>query len=95
MADEQAQQEWAVVKIVESEEEATLAVGFLQANGVEAEVESLLATEFPTTVGHLGEVRVRVPAGQLGEAQRLLAEQDAAAGQTPAAPPVASTGEPL
>jgi Putative prokaryotic signal transducing protein len=98
MADEQEQdrdQEWSVVKIVESEEEATLAVGFLQANGVPAEVESLLVSELPTTVGHLGEVRVRVPADRLGEAETLLAEQDAEAGQTPAAPPVSSTGEPL
>ncbi|HYH47899.1 MAG TPA: hypothetical protein VEG34_19615, partial [Thermoanaerobaculia bacterium] len=59
------------------------------------EVESLLVSEFPTAVGHLGEVRIRVPADRLGEAQTLLADQDAAAGQTPAAPPVSSTGEPL
>ena len=65
-------------------------------NGVPAEVESLLVSELPTTVGHLGEVRIRVPADRLGEAEALLAEQDAEAGQT-AAPPAATTGggEPL
>jgi hypothetical protein len=93
MADEQ--NEWQVAKIVESEEEATLAVGFLRSNGIEAEVESLLASELPTTLGRLGEVHIVVPAGRLAEAQGLLAEQDAAAGQAPAPPPATSTGEPL
>jgi hypothetical protein len=33
--------------------------------------------ELPLTVGGLGEVRVRVPAGQMEEALALLARQDA------------------
>ena len=96
MADEpkaRSDEEWQVAKIVESEEEATLVAGFLQSNGVEAEVESLLVSELPTTVGGLGEVRILVPAGQLAEAQALLAGQDAD-GETPV-PPATSTGEPL
>lgn len=76
---------WSVAKVVPTEEEAALVAGFLQANGISAQVESLFASEFPTTVGELGEVRIAVPEDQLGEAQRLLAAQEAeAAAQTEA-----------
>ena len=94
MADEQNDESWAIAKIVESEEEATLAVGFLQSNGIAAEMESLLASELPTTVGRLGEVHIVVPAEQLVEAQTLVAAQDAAE-ETPASPPATPTGETL
>ena len=72
---------WQAAKIVGTEEEASLVVGFLNSNGIEAQVESLHASEFPTDFGHLGEVHVMVPAEQLAEAQQLLAqsETDAAA----------------
>jgi hypothetical protein len=42
------------------------------------------ASEFPTDFGHLGEVHVMVPAEQLAEAQRLLAQSDTAAAARPA-----------
>jgi hypothetical protein len=79
---------WEIVKTVEDVEEATLAAGFLQSNGVEAEVESLYASEFPANLGRLGEVRIRVPAGQAAEARALLEQQDAAP------PPATEAGEP-
>lgn len=77
------QQSFETVKIVGSEEDAALVMGFLQANGVEASVESLHASEFPTEVGPLSEVRIQVPAAQAAEAHRLLAESEATA-----APPI-------
>jgi Putative prokaryotic signal transducing protein len=70
---------WETAKIVGTEEEAALVAGFLNNNGIEAQVESLHASEFPTDFGHLGEVHVMVHTEQLAEAQQLLAESDAAA----------------
>lgn len=64
------------VAVVNSVEEANIAAGFLQSNGIDASVESLLATEFPTEVGSLSEVRINVPAAQAEEAFRLLRESD-------------------
>lgn len=71
--------QWQTAKIVGTEEEAALVAGFLNNNGIEAQVESLHASEFPTDFGSLGEVHIMVHSGQLAEAQRLLAESDAAA----------------
>jgi hypothetical protein len=69
------EREWAIAKIVESNEEAVLITGFLNSNGIPAEVESLHVEELPVNLGGLGEVRVRVPAGRLDEARALLAER--------------------
>jgi len=73
--------EWEIVKIVGTEEEATVLVGFLESSGIPAEVESLLASEFPADFGHLGEVRVRVPAEHARAALELLnSREDVATG---------------
>jgi len=69
--------DWQTVEVVGTEEEAALVAGFLNNNGIEAQVESLFSSEFPTDFGALGEVHVMVRAGQLAEAQQLLAESDA------------------
>jgi hypothetical protein len=70
------EQEWGVARVVESNEEAILAAGFLNSNGIPAQVESLHTEELPVNVGGLGEVRVRVPAARLAEAQALLDQSD-------------------
>lgn len=70
-------EDWDVVKIVGTDEEATLIAGFLESREVPVEVESLLFHQEPVTFGHLGEVRIRVPAARAAEARRLLAELDA------------------
>ena len=54
-------EEWEIVKIVGTEEEATIVVGFLQSSGIESELESLRASEFPTDIGDLANVNIRVP----------------------------------
>lgn len=64
--------EWEIVKVVGSPEEATIVVGFLNGSGIEAEAESLHASEFPTELGELAEIRIRVPPEQAQEAIELL-----------------------
>lgn len=71
-------EDWEIVLVVDSVEEAELIAGFLTSRGVDCQVESSLATEFPTTVGALGVVRLEVPSSQLAEAQRLLADRERA-----------------
>ena len=69
-------EEWEIVKIVGTEEEATIVVGFLQSSGIEAEVESLRASEFPTDIGDLANVNIRVPAERAEEARALLNQRE-------------------
>jgi Putative prokaryotic signal transducing protein len=76
--------EWQVAKIVGTDEDGAIVAGFLNSNGIEAQVESRHASEFPTDFGALGDVHVMVPAEQLAEAQRLLAQSDADAAGRPA-----------
>jgi hypothetical protein len=71
-------EEWKIVRIVGSDEEATLIAGYLDGCGVPTEVESLLFHQEPVTFGRMGEVRIRVPAERFAEAERLLAELNGA-----------------
>lgn len=76
---------WVIVRTVGTDEEAAVIEGFLRAQDVPAQVESLLFHQEPVTFGRLGEVRVRVPAELAGEAERLLAELESAEpGESPA-----------
>lgn len=69
-------EDWEIVKIVGTEEDATIVVGFLQSSGVEAEAESLASSEFPIDFGDLAQVRIRVPARQAEEAKALLNQRE-------------------
>jgi len=69
---------WETAKIVNTEEDAALIVGFLNSNGIDAEAESLHVSEFPTDLGRLAEIRIKVPAEQLAEAATLLADSETA-----------------
>lgn len=71
--------DWEIVLTVGTEEEAALVAGFLEAAGIDAEIESLLFHQEPVTFGRLGEVRVRVPADRLDEARAALAAAPEAA----------------
>jgi hypothetical protein len=74
-------EEWEIVKVVGSTEEATIVVGFLNSSGIDAEPESLHASEFPTEIGDLAEIRIRVPAEQAQDARALLdSREDIATG---------------
>ena len=69
-------EEWEIVKIVGSEEEATIVAGFLQSSGIESEVESLRASEFPADIGDLANVNIRVPSERADEARALLNQRE-------------------
>ena len=69
-------EEWEIVKIVGTEEEATIVVGFLQSSGIESELESLRASEFPADIGELANVNIRVPAERAEEARALLNQRE-------------------
>lgn len=73
-----SESDWAVVRIVGTEEEAALIAGFLRSRDVAVEVESLLFHQEPVNFGRLGEVRVRVPQDREAEALQLLDELDEA-----------------
>jgi Putative prokaryotic signal transducing protein len=74
--------EWEIVKIVGTNEEATVVVGFLQSSGIEAVVESLHASELPTEIGDLANVNIRVPPDRAEEARALLNQrEDVATGE--------------
>jgi len=73
--------EWDIIKVVGTTEEATIVVGFLQSSGIDAEAESLHASEFPTDLGDLSEIRIRVPSEQANDARALLdSREDIATG---------------
>lgn len=81
---------WEIVEVVGTDEEGSLVTGYLQSRGVDARMESLLFHQEPVTFGRLGEVRVRVPAGQAREARKLLAELRADPAASAAASPAES-----
>jgi len=76
---EDLDQTWRVVRTVGTEEEATVAVGFLNSSGIPAEVESLHISELPVDFGDMSQVRIRVPVERADEALALLEAQDEAA----------------
>jgi hypothetical protein len=69
---------WEVVSTVGTDEEANILAGYLRANEVSAQVESLRFHQEPVNFGSLGEVRVRVPMAQREEALRLLSDREVA-----------------
>jgi hypothetical protein len=64
-------EDWAIAKDVGTDEEAMVIVGFLENNGIPAEVESLQSSELPLG-DNIDSVRVRVPADRAEEAIALL-----------------------
>jgi hypothetical protein len=67
--------DWQIVEVVGTEEEAALIAGFLRSRGLPCRVESLLFHQEPVTFGRMGEVRVRVPAERAEEARAMLAQR--------------------
>jgi hypothetical protein len=67
---------WIEITSAPNEEEGRLLAGFLQAQGIEAQVEAVNATEIPVTFGKLGEIRVYVQREQEADALRLLQERE-------------------
>ncbi|HEV8239302.1 MAG TPA: DUF2007 domain-containing protein [Thermoanaerobaculia bacterium] len=71
-------EDWEVLEVLGSEEEAGVICGYLESQGVPCQVESAHSHEFPVNVSALGNVRIEVQAGRLDEARRLLAERESA-----------------
>ncbi len=67
---------WEVAETVGTEEEAALVAGFLEAEGIASQVESLLFHQEPATFGKLSEVRILVHAEDVERARKLIAERE-------------------
>ena len=67
---------WEIVREVGTEEEATIIVGYLRANDVPAEVESVRFNQEPVNIGDMSEVRVRVPQEHSARAVELLSDRE-------------------
>jgi hypothetical protein len=67
---------WEIVREVGTEEEATIIVGYLRANDVPAEVESVRFNQEPVNFGDMSEVRVRVPDEHRARALELLSDRE-------------------
>ena len=69
---------WEIAETVGTEEEASLVAGFLEAEGIASQVESLLFHQEPATFGKLSEVRILVHAEDVDRARKLIeAREDA------------------
>ncbi|HUP63770.1 MAG TPA: DUF2007 domain-containing protein [Thermoanaerobaculia bacterium] len=66
---------WVEITSVGSEEEARLLAGFLDAEGIPAEVESLKFSMEPVNLGSMSEIRVYVAAEHEERAMQLLDER--------------------
>lgn len=67
---------WVEIATTPTEEEAKLLQGFLIAEGIPCQLESLRFDMAPVNFGKLGEIRVYVPAENETAAQSLLAERE-------------------
>lgn len=77
-SDPNPNEEWLSIIVVEDEEHAEVIQGFLRSEGIPAQLDSNYSHEFPTHVGNLSEVEVRVPASRAEEAKRMVEEREAA-----------------
>jgi len=74
--------EWRELVSVSSDAEARLIEGWLENEGIECQLESLVFTQEPVQFGLLGGVRVHVPAAEHARAERLLEQiRDPTAGE--------------
>lgn len=69
---------WIEIASTGGEDEARLLQGFLEAEGIPAQIESLKFRMEPINFGTLGDIRIYVPAEHEARAQQLLRERNAA-----------------
>lgn len=67
---------WVEIASVGTEDEARFMAGFLETEGIPAQIESLKADEIPTNFGQLGDVRVYVNGANESRAIELLDERE-------------------
>ena len=69
---------WVEITSVGTEEEAKLLQGFLDAEGIPAQIENLQFKMEPTNFGMMGDIRVYVRAGDEARAIQLVREREKA-----------------
>jgi len=67
---------WVEIASTANSDEAQLIQGFLEAEGIDAQIEHAEAHILPTTFGTLGDVRIYVPAKDEERALELLRQRD-------------------
>jgi hypothetical protein len=67
---------WVEIASVGTDDEAKLIQGFLEAEGVPAQVENVKFNVEPVNFGAMGDIRIYVPAEEEGHALELLAERE-------------------
>ncbi len=66
---------WVEIATAANSDEAQLIQGFLEAEGIDAQIEHAEANILPATFGKLGDVRVYVPADDEKRALELLQQR--------------------
>ena len=66
---------WVEIASSGTEDEATLLSGFLEAEGIPAQVENVKFSMEPINFGTLGDIRIYVPAQDEARAQELLRDR--------------------
>jgi hypothetical protein len=74
MSEQTQGQEWEIVRTVGTDAEAQLIEGFLHAQNIPAEIESVRFSQEPVNFGDMSKIHVRVPMEHRQEALRLLSE---------------------
>ena len=69
---------WIEIASTANSDEAELIQGFLEAEGIDAQIEHAESTPFPTTFGNLGDMRVFVPTADERRALETLRQRDKA-----------------
>lgn len=69
---------WVEIASCGTEDEANLLQGFLDAEGIEAQIENVKFNMEPINFGSMGDIRVYVGAGNEARAQELIRGREAA-----------------
>ena len=67
---------WIEIASIGTEDEANLLRGFLESEGIPAQIENVKFTEAPATFGAMGEIRVYVSETNEARALELLRERN-------------------
>lgn len=67
---------WVEIASTGTDDEANLIAGFLQAEGIPAQIENVKFTMEPINFGSMGDIRVYVPSEHEAAAQGLLAQRE-------------------
>jgi hypothetical protein len=69
---------WVEISSVGTDDEARLVQGFLEAEGISAQVENVKFSMEPINFGTMGDIRVYVPSDEEARAQELLRDREQA-----------------